>query len=87
MEVVNIEGDGYKYLGVDTATKDIKIYNTDHSLWKTIHTNIPAIGSKSVKSGTKVKQILAPAKSDFYDTPIFRVSYPKKEGIIPILFC
>lgn len=41
MEVVNIEGDGYKYLGVDTATKDIKIYNTDHSLWKTIHTNIP----------------------------------------------
>lgn len=41
MEVVNIEGDGYKYLGVDTATKDIKIYNTDHSLWKTIHTSIP----------------------------------------------
>lgn len=42
MEVVNIEGDGYKYLGVDTLTKDIKIYNTDHSLWKTIHTSIPA---------------------------------------------
>lgn len=41
MEVVNIEGDGYKYLGVDTTTKDIKIYNTDHSLWKTINTNIP----------------------------------------------
>jgi len=41
MEVVNIEGDGYKYLGVDTTTKDIKIYNTDHSLWKTINTSIP----------------------------------------------
>lgn len=41
MEVVNIEGDGYKYLGVDTATRAIKIYNTDHSLWKTINTSIP----------------------------------------------
>ena len=41
MEVVNIEGDGYKYLGIDTTTKAIKIYNTDHSLWKTINTSIP----------------------------------------------
>lgn len=41
MEVVNLEGEGYKYIGVDAATHKIMIYNTDHTLWKSINTSIP----------------------------------------------
>jgi hypothetical protein len=57
MEVVNIEGDGYKYLGVDTTTKDVKIYNTDHSLWKTINTSIPAGASIYISSSYASKYL------------------------------
>lgn len=57
MEVVNIEGDGYKYLGVDTATRAIKIYNTDHSLWKTINTSIPQGASIYISSSYASKYL------------------------------
>ncbi len=36
MTVINLEGDGQKYIGSDSATWNIQLYNTDHSLWKTI---------------------------------------------------
>jgi hypothetical protein len=33
---VEIEGEGWKYYGVDTSTMQIRIYNADHSLWRTV---------------------------------------------------
>ena len=41
INVANIEGDGYKYVGIDTGSKNVQIFNTDHTLWKTINTSIP----------------------------------------------
>ena len=34
--VVDIEDVGYKYYGIDFETSQCKIYNMDHTLWKTI---------------------------------------------------
>lgn len=34
--VVDIEDVGYKYYGIDFETSQCKIYNLDHTLWKTI---------------------------------------------------
>ncbi|RYD57293.1 MAG: T9SS type A sorting domain-containing protein [Sphingobacteriales bacterium] len=39
-QVVTIEGEGQKYLGVEDATKNVIIYNADHSVYKTIPTQI-----------------------------------------------
>ena len=36
ISLVHIEGDGEKYIGTDTTTKNMLLFNTDHSLWKTI---------------------------------------------------
>ncbi len=36
VSVVNIEGDGYKYQAIDPNSKKLLLFNTDHSLWKTI---------------------------------------------------
>lgn len=41
MYLDKIEDDGYKYVGINDATKKVLIYNIDHSLWKTIDANIP----------------------------------------------
>lgn len=40
-QTVNLEGDGTKYLAVDTTTKHVLLYNEDHSLWKRIETSLP----------------------------------------------
>lgn len=40
--VHNIEDYGYKYMVVEASKLKISLFNTDHSLWKTIHYNIPA---------------------------------------------
>jgi hypothetical protein len=42
-----IEGEGHKYVGFDTSTKTIMFYNLDHSVFKTIGTNL---GNKIVDS-------------------------------------
>ncbi len=41
MSVCHLEDYGDKYIGIDTATKNVLIYNADHSLWKTVNTGIP----------------------------------------------
>lgn len=46
--VVNIEDVGYKYCVVKAAAYKAELYNTDHSLWKTI--NLPLSPSKTVIS-------------------------------------
>lgn len=40
--VHNIEDYGYKYMVVESSKLKISLFNTDHSLWKTIHYSIPA---------------------------------------------
>ena len=42
LQIVNLEDYGYKYLSVDTTTKNVMLYNSDHSLWKNIAVSLPA---------------------------------------------
>lgn len=37
----NLEGEGYKYMISDNANKRVYLFNTDHSLWKTINVQLP----------------------------------------------
>ena len=39
--VANIEGEGHKYFGIDFETSQVKMYGTDHVLWKTIDIEVP----------------------------------------------
>lgn len=39
--LVSIEGEGNKYLSVDSSSKNVLLYNEDHSLWKRINTILP----------------------------------------------
>lgn len=39
---VTLEGEGDKYYLWDTTTKTVKIFNPDHSLWKTIPSALPS---------------------------------------------
>lgn len=41
MYLERVDGEGYKFAGVEDATKNVFIYNEDHSLWKKITTGIP----------------------------------------------
>ncbi|MBW7943597.1 MAG: hypothetical protein H3C64_14725, partial [Candidatus Kuenenia stuttgartiensis] len=41
VKVINLELSGYKLLVEDFSANQINIYNTNHSLWKTIPVNIP----------------------------------------------
>lgn len=41
IQVYNLEGEGYKYVITDHVGKTIRIYNTDHSLWKQISVSLP----------------------------------------------
>lgn len=36
-----IEGEGFKYLAINDNTKQLIMYNTDHSVWKAINLNLP----------------------------------------------
>ena len=38
---IKIEVDGDKYMGIDTLTFNINLYNADHTLWKVIPTHVP----------------------------------------------
>lgn len=38
LQVVTIEGEGNKYMALDTLTQNVQLYNADHTLWKTIAT-------------------------------------------------
>lgn len=40
--VANLSVSGYKYHVLDTQAKTLKLYNTDHSLWKTVNLSVPA---------------------------------------------
>ena len=39
---INLPIAGYKYYVMDVANKQCRLYNNDHSLWKTINLSIPA---------------------------------------------
>ncbi|MBW7914750.1 MAG: hypothetical protein H3C54_13855, partial [Taibaiella sp.] len=41
MNIINLSKSGYKYLAPDMLNGEIRIYNMNHSLWKTI--NVPTI--------------------------------------------
>jgi len=45
VEVVNLSVSGYKYMVTDNTNNQLKLYNLDHSLWKTINI-IPPAGYK-----------------------------------------
>jgi hypothetical protein len=40
--VTNLANSGYKYHVIDTEAETLKLYNTDHSLWKTVNLSVPA---------------------------------------------
>jgi hypothetical protein len=40
--VTNLAVSGYKYHVLDSQAKTLKLYNTNHSLWKTINLSVPA---------------------------------------------
>ncbi|MBM3435873.1 MAG: hypothetical protein FJY07_06630, partial [Bacteroidetes bacterium] len=40
--VANLSVSGYKYHVLDTQTETLKLYNTDHSLWKTVNLSVPS---------------------------------------------
>lgn len=42
IQVYNLENEGYKYVITDYSTKSVRIYNTDHSLWKTVNVSLPS---------------------------------------------
>ena len=46
MYVTKLEIEGYKYFGVDTTTTHLNIYNTNHSLWKSL--TLPVIAGSKV---------------------------------------
>lgn len=37
----DLDDDGFKYVAYDTIANDIKVYNLNHSLWKTVSINLP----------------------------------------------
>ncbi len=39
---INLPVSGYKYYVMDVANKQCRLYNNDHSLWKTVNLSIPA---------------------------------------------
>lgn len=41
MQVVKIENDGIKYVGVKYDYSEVTIYNTNHTVWKSIPLNLP----------------------------------------------
>lgn len=42
VSVHNIENEGYKYMAIDVTNKKVLLYNTNHSLWKTIAPTLPS---------------------------------------------
>lgn len=40
--VVNIEGDGHKYLILDSFSNNVQLYNPNHTPWKLINTTVPS---------------------------------------------
>jgi len=40
--VADLSVSGYKYHVLDTQAKTLKLYNADHSLWKTVNLSVPA---------------------------------------------
>jgi len=40
--VANLEISGYKYYVLDVQNETLKLYNTDHSLWKSVNLSVPA---------------------------------------------
>ena len=42
VSVVNLSVSGYKYSALDATTQEVKLFNLNHSLWKTITLNIPS---------------------------------------------
>lgn len=54
--VVNLSNSGYKYWFVDPNNSQIKLYNLNHSLWKTI--NVPSISGYSISSVGLISETL-----------------------------
>ncbi|MFY9309945.1 MAG: T9SS type A sorting domain-containing protein [Bacteroidia bacterium] len=52
--IVNLEVDGEKYVFVDRANKEVKFYNLNHTLWKTIS----YAGTIDLNSGSNTRDIL-----------------------------
>lgn len=85
MEAVNVEGEGYKYIGINDATKQVEIYNADHSLFKTINTNIPltssvytlpTYASKTLfNSDSKLEVVVM-----YSDAPAFKIDVINEDG-------
>lgn len=42
VSVINIEDEGQKYIMIDTPSKELYLYNDDHSIWKKIKMPVPA---------------------------------------------
>lgn len=42
ISLVNLANSGYKYVLVDKINNTLKLYNLNHSLWKTISLNVPS---------------------------------------------
>lgn len=42
LQIINLEVSGYKYSLIDKAANEVRLYNLNHSLWKTISINIPS---------------------------------------------
>ncbi|MCD4745209.1 MAG: T9SS type A sorting domain-containing protein [Bacteroidales bacterium] len=40
--LVNLSNSGYKYYVQDTENKELRLYNIDHSIWKTVNIEVPA---------------------------------------------
>ncbi len=51
LSVVNFANSGYKYQYTDITNNQVKFYNLNHSLWKTINITPPVVYFKYCKLG------------------------------------
>lgn len=42
LQVINLEISGYKYALIDKGANQVRLYNLNHSVWKTININMPS---------------------------------------------
>ena len=42
LQIINLEISGYKYALIDKAVNQVRLYNLNHSVWKTINVNVPS---------------------------------------------
>lgn len=42
LQIINLEISGYKYALIDKGANQVRLYNLNHSVWKTININVPS---------------------------------------------